>query len=83
MKKKDLDYQNINSKIKTLLRKTRDKIKLRGSIANEITTRGDFIKQIRDSLKISQNNKYLMEVISFKDSKTGDSIIVELNIKKL
>ena len=81
--KKDLDYQNINSKIKTLLRKTRDKIKLRGSIANEITTRGDFIKQIRDSLKISQNNKYLMEVISFKDSKTGDSIIVELNIKKL
>ena len=69
--------------MKTLLTKTRDKIKLRGSIVNEITTRGDFIKKIRDSLKISQNNKYLMEVISFKDSKTGDSIIVELNIKKL
>ena len=35
------------SKIKTLLTKTRDKIKLRGSIANEINTRGDFIKKFR------------------------------------
>ena len=81
--KKDLDYKNINSTIKTLLRKTRDKIKFRGSIVNEITTRGDFIKKIRDSLKINQNNKYLLEVLSLKDSKTADPIIVELNITKL
>ncbi|MBO8203818.1 DUF3084 domain-containing protein [Prochlorococcus marinus] len=80
---KDLDYKKINSKIKTLLRKTRDKIKLRGSIVNEMTTRGDFIKKIRDSLKINQNNKYLLEVVSLKDSKTADPIIVELNITKL
>ena len=32
LEKKDLDYKQINSKIKTLLRKTRDEIKLRGSI---------------------------------------------------
>ena len=42
--KKDLDYKNINSKIKTLLRKTREKIKLRGSIVNEISTKEDFFK---------------------------------------
>jgi len=83
LEKKDLDYKNINSKIKTLLRKTRDKIKLRGSIVNEITTRGDFIKKIRDSLEINQNNKYRLEVVSLKDSKTADPIIVELNITKL
>jgi len=83
LEKKDLNYKNINSKIKTLLRKTRDEIKLRGSIVNEITTRGDFIKKIRDSLKINQNNKYLLEVLSLKDSKTADPIIVELNIIKL
>ena len=77
------DYKNINSKIKTLLRKTRDKIKLRGSIVKEINTRGDFIKKIRDSLKINQNNKYRLEVISLKDSKTADPIIVELNITKI
>ena len=81
--KKDLDYKNINTTIKTLLRKTRDKIKLRGSIVNEISTRGNFIKKIRDSLKINQNNKYLLEVVSLKDSKTAEPIIVELNISKL
>jgi len=83
LEKKDFDYKNINSKIKTLLRKTRDKIKFRGSIVNEITTRGDFIKKIRDTLKINQNNKYRLEVVSLKDSKTADPIIVDLNISKL
>ena len=81
--KKDLDYKNINTTIKTLLRKTRDKIKLRGSIVSEISTRGNFIKKIRDSLKINQNNKYLLEVVSLKDSKTAEPIIVELNISNL
>ena len=79
----NLDYKNINSKIKTLMRKTTDKIKLRGSIVNEITTRGDFIKKIRDSLKISQTNKYRLEVVSLKDSKITEPIIVKLNIIKL
>ena len=83
IEKKDLDYKNINLKIKTLLRKTRDKIKLKGSIVNEITTKGDFVKKIRDSIKINQDNKYRIEVLSLKDSKTADSIIVELNIIKL
>ena len=83
VEKKDLNIKNINSKIKALIRKTRDKIKLRGSIVNEITTKGDFIKKIRESLKINQNNKYRLEVISLKDSKTAEPIIVELNITKL
>jgi uncharacterized protein (DUF3084 family) len=83
IEKKDLDYKNINLKIKTLLRKTRDKIKSKGSIVNEITTRGDFVKKIRDSIKINQINQYRIEVVSLKNSKTADSIIVELNITKL
>ena len=77
------NYKNINSKINSLLRKTRDKIKFRGSIVNEITTREDFIKKIRDSLNKNQSNEYLLEVLSLKDSKTADPIIVELNISKL
>jgi len=81
--KNDLDYKNINSNVNTLMRKTRDKIKLRGSIVNEIKTRGDFINKIRDSLEISQNNKYRLEFISLRDSKTADPIIVDLNIEKL
>ena len=83
IEKNGLAYKNINSKITTLLRKTRDKLKSRGSIVKEITTRGDFIKKIRDSLNTNQNNKYRLEVVSLKDSKTADPIIVELNIIKL
>jgi len=82
LEKKDFDYKNINSKIKTLLRKTRDTIKLRGSIVNEITTRGNFIKKITDALKINQNIKYRLDVVSLKESKTAESIIVDLNITK-
>ena len=81
--KKSLNYKNINPKIKSLLRKTTDEIKLRGSIVNEISTKGDFIKIIRDSLKINQDTRYLLEIISLKDSRTADPIIVELKITKL
>ena len=83
LEKKDLDIENINSTINTLLKKTRDKIKSRGSIVKEIKTKGDFLKKIRDSIKINQKNKYLLEVVSLKDSKTAESIIVELNVTRL
>ena len=66
-----------------MLRKTRDKIKLKGSIVNEINTRGDVFKKIRDSLEINKNFKYRLEVVSLKDSKTADPIIVDLNITRL
>ena len=78
--KNDLGYGNINSTVQTLLRKTKDKIKMRGSIVSEITTRGNFVKKIRDYLKINQDIKYRLEVVSLKDSKTADPIIIELNI---
>ena len=79
----DFEYKKINLKIKSLLRKTRDKIRSRGSIVNEITTRGNFIKKIGDALNMNQNNEYRLEVVSLKDSKTAEPIIVELNITKL
>ena len=83
IEKDDLDYKNINSKIKNMLRNTRDTIKLKGSIVNEINTRGDSIKKIRDLLKINQNIQYLIEVVSLKDSKTADPIVVDLKITQL
>ncbi len=80
---KDLDYKNINITIKNLLKQTTDNIKSRGSIVTEINTRGDFIKKIRDALKINQNTKYRLEVLSLKESKTADPILVELNITEM
>ena len=83
LEKKDLEFENINSKINTLLKKTRDKIKSRGSIVNEITTKGDFIKKIRDSIEVNSKNKYLIEVVSLKNSKTAEAIIVELKVTQI
>ena len=83
LEKKNSDFLNIKSTLNTLLKKTRDKIKSRGSIVNEINTRGDFIKKTGDYIKKNQKNKYLLEVVSLRDSKTADPIIVELNITKL
>jgi len=83
LEKKDLEFENINAKINNLLKKTRDRIKLRGSIVNEITTKGDFIKKIRDSIDVNLKNKYLIEVVSLKDSKTAEAIIVEFNVTQL
>ena len=80
--KNELNYKNINSSIKKLMRKTRDEIKLKGSIVNEITTRGDFIKKIMDSLEIEQNSKYKLDVVSIRDIKTAEPILVELNISQ-
>ena len=83
LEKNDLNYKNINLKIKTLLRKTRDEIKSRGSIVNEINARGDFIKKIRDSIKINQKIKYRLEVVSLRDSISAEQILVDLNIIEL
>ena len=83
LEKTDLEFENINSKINTLLKKTRDKIKSRGSIVNKITTKGDFIRKIRDSIQANLKKKYLLEVVSLRDSKTAEAIIVELNVSPL
>ena len=83
LEKKNLDFVNIKSTLNTLLKKTRDKIKSRGSIVNEINTKGDFIKKTGDYIKINQKNKYLLEVVSLRDSKTAEAIIVELNVTGL
>ena len=79
----DLNIKSINTKIKSLIRKTRDEIKIKGSIVNEITTSGDFVKKLQDALKDNQNIKYQLEVVSLRDSKTAEPIVVELNIVKL
>jgi len=81
--KNDLNLKSINLKIKTLLLETRDQIKLKGSQVNEINTRGNFVKKITDFLQDNQNIKFKLEVISLRDSKIAEPIVVEINILKL
>jgi uncharacterized protein (DUF3084 family) len=81
--KSDLNLKSINLKIKSLLRETRDEIKSKGSQASEINTSGNFVKKIRDFLKDNQNIKFKLEVVSLRDSKTAEPIVVEINISKV
>ena len=79
----DLNLKSINLKIKSLLRETRDEIKSKGSQVSEIKTNGNFVKKIRDFLQENQNIKFKLEVVSLRDSKTVEPIVVEINILKI
>ncbi len=79
----DLNTKAINLKIRSLLRETRDEIKSRGSQVSEINTNGNFVKKIRDFLKENQNINFKLEVVSLRDSKTAEPIMVEINIVKI
>ena len=79
----DLNLKTINLKIKSMLRETRDVIKSKGSQVSEIKTSRDFVKKIRDFLQENQNIKFKLEVISLRDSKTVEPIVVEINILKI
>ena len=83
LEKNDLNLKSINLKIKSLLIETRDEIKLKGSQVNEINTRGNFVKKITDFLQDNQNIKFKIEIVSLRDSKTAEPIVVEINILKL
>ena len=83
LEKSDLTSKSINNIINSLIRKTRDAVNVKGSIVNEITTRGNFLKKLKDYLKSDQNLEFQLEVVSLRDSKTAEPIIVELNIIKL
>jgi len=83
LEKNDLNQKSINLKIKSLLIETRNEIKLKGSQVNEINTRGNFIKKITDFLQDNQNIKFKLEVVSLRDSKIAEPILVEINILKL
>jgi len=83
LEKSDLNLQSINLKIQSLLRETRDIIKSKGSQVSEINTRGNFVKKIRDFLQENQNIRFKLEVVSLRDSKTVEPIVVEINILKI
>jgi len=79
----DLNFKAINLKIKSLLRETRDEIKSKGSQVVEINTNGNFVKKIRDFLQENQNINFMLEVVSLRDSKIVEPIVVEINILKI
>jgi len=60
-----------------------DEIQSKGSQVAEINTNGNFVKKIRDFLKENQNINFMLEVVSLRDSKTVEPIVVEINIVEI
>ena len=83
MEASDLNLKSINLQIKSLLKETTDEIKAKGSQVSEINTRVNYVKKIRDFLKDNQNVNFRLEVVSLRDSKTAEPIVVEINIFKI
>jgi len=81
--KNDLNLKSINFEIQSLIRETRDVIRAKGSQVNEINTNGNFVRKIRDFLQENQNIKFKLEVVSLRDSKTIEPIVVEINVLKI
>ena len=79
----DLNLKSINLQIKSLLRETKDVIQKKGSQVNEINTSGKFVRKIRDFINQNQNINFKLEVVSLRDSKTAEPIVVEINISKI
>jgi len=75
--------KGFGDKINLVLASSLAEIKRRGSLTNEIKLRGDSVKKIRDFLIKNDQSNYEIEAISLKDSKTAQSVIVELNINFL
>ena len=73
----------MGSTVLLFLKETRDEIKSKGSQVNEINTNGNFVKKIREFIQENQNIKFKLEVVSSRDSKTLEPIVVEINILKI
>ena len=79
-KKKDLNIKGIGDNINLLLSSSLAEIKRRGSLINEIKLRSDSVKKLKDFLNQNNKNNFVLEVVSLRNSKTAQPVVVELNI---
>ena len=79
-KQEDFNTNNFGDKLNLLLSSTLAEVKRRGSLTNEIKLRSESIKEFRDLVNKNKNNNFELEAVSSRNSKTAQSVIVELNI---
>ena len=55
-------------------------MKRRGSLTKEIKLRSESLEEVRDFLKENKKTNFELEAVSLRNSKTAQTVIVELNI---
>ena len=76
----DFNKKDFGDKVNFLLSSSLAEMKRRGSLINEIKLRSDSIQELRDLLSKNDKTKFELEVVSLRNSKTVQPVIVELNI---
>ena len=79
-KQEDFNIKGFGDKINFLLSSSLAEMKRRGSLINEIKLRSESVKELRDFLNKNDKTNFELEVVSLKNSKTAQPVIVELNI---
>ena len=82
-KSEDLTQKDFGDKINFLLSSSLAEMKRRGSLINEIKLRTESVQKIRDFLNEKNTINFEVEAVSLRNSKTAQSVIVELNINEL
>jgi len=77
------NIKDVRNTINLLLASSLAEAKRRGSLINEIKLKSDSLKKLQVFIEKNKGFDFEFEVVSLRDSKTAQSIIVELKVSKL
>ena len=77
------NIKNVRNTINLLLASSLAEAKRRGSLINEIKLKSDSVKNLKVFIEKNKGFDFEFEVVSLRDSKTAQPIIVELQVSKL
>jgi len=77
------NIKDLRNTINLLLASSLAEAKRRGSLINEIKLKSDSVKKLQVYIEKNKGFDFQFEVVSLRDSKTAQPIIVELNVSKL
>ena len=80
---KENNITDVRKKINFLLASSLAEAKRRGSLVNEIKLKSDSVKKLQKYLKNNKGFDFEFELVSMRDSKTAQPVIVELEVSKL
>tara|TARA_Y100001978_G_scaffold163459_1_gene150213 strand:- start:1897 stop:2865 length:969 start_codon:yes stop_codon:yes gene_type:complete len=83
LKNEENNIADVREKINLVLASTLAEAKRRGSLISEIKLKSDSVKKLQAFIKQNRGFDFEFEVISLRDSKTVNPVIVELKVSKL
>ena len=83
LKDNENNITDVKNKINLLLASTLAEAKRRGSLVTEIKLKSDSVKKLQFFIKQNKGFDFTFEVVSLRDSKTAQPVVVALKVSKL